>query len=141
MNGDLIPDNDNVSRYCRASTVSEYGIPLPQAFQLRRGEDSLSVNWLEYLSSEDLVDALRLVRMAFQDIGYSLGRNGRFAVLNVGEIKDLGLENSISLLVRHDPQPNNVSHAGIFGFPNDDFLIATAIAQLVSQRDMHPAVT
>ena len=140
MTGDLVPDDDNVSRYCRASTVSEYGVPLPQAFQLRRGEGSLSINWLEYLSPEDLLDALRLVRAAFQDIGYSLGRNGRFAVLNVGEIKALGRENLISLFVRHDPEPNNVSHAGLFGFPDDDFLIATAIAQLVSQRDMHPAV-
>ena len=140
MIGDLVPDDDNVSRYCRASTVSEYGTPLPQAFQLRRGESSLSVNWLEYLSPGDLLDALRLVRTAFQDIGYSLGRNGRFAILNVGEVKALGRENSISLLIRHDPEPDNVSHAGIFGFPDDDFLIATAISQLVSQRDMHPAV-
>ena len=140
MTGDPIPESDNVSRYCSPLRVDDRGMPLPQAFQLRRGEGSLSVNWLEYFTTGDLSIAIDMVRAAFHDRGFSLRPNGRFAVLNVAEVKAVGRENSISLLVQHDPRPDDGSHASILGILEDDFLVAVALAQLVRRENVYPAV-
>ena len=115
-------------------------MPLPQAFQLRRGEGSLSVNWLEYFATGDLSTAIDLIRAAFHDRGFSLRPNGRFAVLNVAEVNAVGQENSTPLLVQHDPRSDDGSHASILGVSEDDLLIAVALAQLVRRENVYPAV-
>ena len=51
MKGDIIPDADHVVRYCAPKSMNpRTRLPDADAFTLKReiGEDSLSVNWLEY---------------------------------------------------------------------------------------------
>ena len=44
MTGDPLPDDDHVARYCKRSSVDEHGMPMASSFQLRSGEQHLSVN-------------------------------------------------------------------------------------------------
>jgi len=86
MSDRTIPDRDHLSRYCKPSTVDD-GLPTASAFELRPGEDHLSVNWLEYFAAPDLATAVHLVRSAFHDKAYRLRPGGRFAVFPCGAAK------------------------------------------------------
>lgn len=48
MRGDELPDGSHVVRYAKPTLVREDESVGGEAFQLRSGEESLSVNWLEY---------------------------------------------------------------------------------------------
>ena len=59
-----LPDNHPVSRYCKPTTVDQYGLPLSAAFMPRQGEEYLSANWLEYFggpASDTTIDRVRTV--------------------------------------------------------------------------------
>ena len=82
-----LPDDDHVSRYCKPSAIARDGLPLAAAFELRPGEDYLSVNWLEYFGASNFDAAIESVRNAFHAKGFRLKPNGRLAVLNIGTVK------------------------------------------------------
>ena len=84
--GDHLPLEDHVARYCKPRTIQD-GVPGSTAFELREGEPHLSVNWLEFFGQNDREAHIGYVCRSFIDKGYQLSRNGRFAVLNVGESK------------------------------------------------------
>ena len=141
MEGDPLPDDDHVSRYCKPSSVGAHGLPLASAFRLRASESSLSVNWLEALGAGSTSDAVAQVRALFRARGFALRANGRFAVLNVGAAKAVvRQELGLSLRIDHDPRPDDPSHAAITGFPADDLAIAVELTALVSQQDTYPAI-
>ena len=141
MQGDPLPDDDHVSRYCKPSSVGARGLPLASAFRLRASESSLSVNWLEALGAATTDDAVAKVRALFLASGFGLRANGRFAVLNVGAAKAAVREElGQSLRIDHDPLPNDQSHAAISGFPADDLAVAVELTALVSQEDTYPAI-
>ena len=141
MQGDPLPDDDHVSRYCKPSSVGANGSPLAGAFRLRASESSLSVNWLEALGAEITDEALAQVRALFLARGFALSANGRFAVLNVGAAKAVVRE-ELGFLLRfdHDPLPNDPSHAANSGFPADDLAVAVELTALASQEDTYPAI-
>ena len=126
MSAVALPDDDHFSRYCRPSAVARDGLPMAAAFELRPGEDHLSVNWLEYLDAPDLNAAIESVRNTFRAKGFGLRRNGRFAALNVRVV--------------HLPVDDDESHSGVFGYTADDLAVAVAIRALVGRDHMHPAV-
>ncbi len=141
MQGDPLPDDDHVSRYCKPSSVDSLGLPLASAFQLRSDEDSLSVNWLESFGAASVDDAIGRVRAAFLDSGFGLRANGRFAVLDVGAAKSaVRAEVGLSLRIEHDPLPDDPSHAGISGYAAHDLAVAVELAALVSEGDVYPAL-
>ena len=141
MEGDPLPDDDHVSRYCKPSSVGAHGFPLASAFRLRASESSLSVNWLEALGAATTDDAVAQVRALFLASGFGLRANGRFAVLNVGAAKAaIREELGQSLRIDHDPRPNDQPHAAISGFPADDLAVAVELTALVSQEDTYPAI-
>ena len=110
------------------------------AFRPRQGEDYLSVNWLEFFDTSNLNVAIQLVRTAFDAKGYSVRPNGRFAALNVQDIKSVTRATAErSLSVAHIPLVDDESHAGIFGYTVDDFEIAVEIRALVGLEDTLPA--
>ena len=116
MTRDDVPDTDHVSRYCRPGLVDD-GKILPEAFRFRRGEGQLSVNWLEHLGAPDLESAVGVVRETFRLKGYVVKRNGVFAVLNVGAIKDaVRAVIGNAPRVEHLPLNDDASHAGISGY-------------------------
>lgn len=141
MEGDPLPDDDHVSRYCKPSSVGAHGLPLASAFRLRASESSLSVNWLEALGTATTDEAVARLRALFLARGFALRANGRFAVLNVGAAKAVVREElGLSLRIDHDPLPDDPSHAAITAFPADDLTVAVELTALVSQEDTHPAI-
>ena len=141
MIGDPLPDDDHVARYCKPSSVDEHGMPMASAFQLRFGEQHLSVNWLEYGGTRDVEVAMRRVRSGFLSRGFRLRRNGRFAVLDVGLTRTAvrqGLGHS--LRIDHLPIDQDQSHAGIHGYTPDDLAVAVELNALLSTGAVHLAV-
>ncbi len=140
MSDRTIPDRDHLSRYCKPSTVDD-GLPTASAFELRPGEDHLSVNWLEYLGAPDVATAIQLVRGAFRDKAYRLRPGGRFAVFRCGAAKlAVGDGTGRLLRIEHLPLVVDPSHAGVLGYGVDDFEVAVELAALVGRKDVYLAV-
>lgn len=142
MRGDEPPDDHHLSRYCKPSAVGPDGLPLAAAFELRPGEDHLSVNWLERLGEADLDAAVDRVRTVFQARGYRVKPHGRFAVVRVGAAKAAVSETvERAARVEHLPLDDDESHSGVFGYTADDLAVAVALRDLVNRENVHPAVT
>ena len=62
---------------------------MPTAFKFRDGETHLSVNWLEYLKASDWDSAINMIRDVFRRKDFDIRRNGKFVVLNMGDIKKI----------------------------------------------------
>ena len=97
------------------------------AFLLRPGKEFLSVNWMEYFGGITVDAQVEKVR---KDMSKSLklSANGRFAKLHVGGVKKC-VENAE---VKHRPEPENPSHAGIYIPEKDRRDAAFALANLVA---------
>ena len=140
MKDQPIPDSDHVGRHCKTSTVEGDEI-MATAFMLREGEESLSVNWLEELKCPDRASEVRAVQDLYARKMTRVGAGARIAVLNVGTLRTK-VENESPdrrlLRVLHEPEPDDSSHAGIYGIPYDDReIVAELIAQTVLEK--HPA--
>ena len=138
MTGDLLSDDDHVSRYCSPRAVRN-GRVLPDAFQLRAGEEYLSVNWLESFGRLSRRDAVNRVRTRMTANGFTLRDNGRFAVLRVGAVKRVRpVVGDIELSVEHMPTVDDDSHCGVRGYTEDDEAVAARLAGLLTEDDIHP---
>ena len=137
MKGDPIPDQDHISRYCSAMHCTENGQVTGTAFQLRQIEECLSVNWLEFFHLADRQEEIREVRKVLR---LKHGAKAKIAVLNVGEtIKYVRTQSpdARNLSMLHEPEEDDPSHSGIYGFQYDDHLIADLIAEMV--QETYPA--
>ena len=133
MKGDPIPDQDHISRYCSAMHCTENGQVTGTAFQLRQIEECLSVNWLEFFHLADRQEEIREVRKVLR---LKLGAKAKIAVLNVGETISYVRTQSPdarNLSMLHEPEEDDPSHSGIYGFQYDDHLIADLIAEMVEE--------
>lgn len=144
MEGDVVPDDDHVSRCCFKSKCSEIdGRPLGTAFQLRRGETYLSVNWLEFLQLQDRAAEIAEIRRVLAG-KLKLKRGDRLAVLHVETSRHYVKQNTPDerdLKARHEPDlPADPSHSGIFGLRHEaeDDMVADLLAQVI--REVYPAV-
>ena len=148
MIGGELPDAAQVVRYVRPSYIREDGDVDGRAFRLREDETGLSVNWLDYFAGLSKAEQVNEVRRLS---GLSLSRNGRFAELNVGDVKRAaGAEFPELPRLRfvHDPPAANgaieadPSHSLVIGLPRPaDFLMAAAVGDLIARRtqELHPA--
>jgi len=137
MKGDPIPDQDHISRYCSAMHCTENGQVTGTAFQLRQIDEYLSVNWLEFFHIADRQEEIREVRKV---LSLKLGAKAKIAVLNVGETTSYVRTKSPdarNLSMLHEPEEDDPSHSGIYGFQYDDRLIADLIAEMV--QETYPA--
>ena len=139
MTGQVIPDSNHVSRYCKPSVVGN-GLPIVGAFLPRPNEEYLSVNWLEYLEPRDLDGAISEVRARFQSRGYRLKPSGRFVILNVGHCRESATRIQRQVQFERQPLEDDGSHAAIVGIREDDFALATEFTRLVGRRDIYPAI-
>lgn len=130
-----IPDSNHVLRYCRPSYVKMEKIKAG-AFDLRANEESISVNWMEFFKDAASTDAQVAKIRKIMDDKFTLASKGRFARLNVGEVK-MRIRGA---QVRHLPAKNDPSHAGINvrGEQNREFSLE--LANLVKPDDIFPAV-
>ena len=134
-----IGEDHHVARYCKPSAIGDDGLPLAIAFELRDGEDYLSVNWLEFFKTTDLFQAIDFVRQAFRKKNFGVSSNGKFVSLKVIMVKEVFFRNSHPpTRIIHLPEENDPSHSGVFGYTASDELIATEIAELVGAEDIHP---
>ena len=134
-----IGEDHHVARYCKPSAIGDDGLPLATAFELRDGEDHLSVNWLEFFKTTDLFQAIDFVRQAFRKKKFRVSSNGKFIMLQVSSVKEVILRNSdLPAKIIHLPEQNDPSHSGVFGYTASDELISTEIAELAHAEDIHP---
>ena len=139
MQRDRVPDTDHISRYCGGAQVHEDGHISGTAFRLRESEEYLSVNWLEYLALANRHFQIEEIRRVL-GAKLKLGSRARLAVLNAGQLREHVASASPDrrmLDILHKPEPLDPSHAGIFGLPPDDRLIAELIAEVV--QEVYPA--
>lgn len=139
MNGDELPDDSHVVRYARPTLVREDGSVGGEAFQLRSGEQDLSVNWLECFpgisKSQQIAEVRRRSRM-------QLRPNGRFAELNVGQTKGHLHGELADLRFVRDPLDAeeaeggfeaDPSHSEIAGLPPADSPEAELIGDMIAE--------
>lgn len=138
MQGDRIPDSDNIARLCMPKTVED-GVIQASAFILRKDEPGLSVNWLEYLKCPDrATEIVEIQRVYARKL--TVGRSAQIAILNVGEIRELvyrETEDNREIEVLHTPENNDPSHSEIMNLSPDNEFIAELIREIILET--HPA--
>jgi hypothetical protein len=135
MKGDTVPDRHHVSRLCKPRTVREDGEIGASAFILKESEESLSVNWLEYLKCSSRKSEIAEIRRVYS-LKLNIGAKARLAVLNVGEVRKKVLTRSPDgrdLEVLHEPSTNDLSHSGMHNLKPDNELIAELILETVRE--------
>ncbi|MEK6681445.1 MAG: hypothetical protein AABY79_05710 [Nitrospirota bacterium] len=139
MKGDKISDQDYVARYCKPTTAPNGQIQAT-AFMLRKGEESLSVNWLEFFKCSNRLSEIAELRKTYHAKLNNVGAGAKIAVLNVGEVLEKVRAESPdgrNIEALHDPEINDQSHSGIYNLKQDDELIAELICETV--RETYPA--
>ena len=152
MRHERLPDSDHVARYCKPSTVDERGQPMASAFAIRAEGDQLWVNWLERSGVHGGTDngsrdgngrdaAVGRVRNTLLSKGSRLRAEGRFAVLNVGQVKaTISQTLGRSLGITHLPLADDASRAGILGYGDQDLMIAVEIKAALLAEDVQDAL-
>ena len=136
MKDDQVPDSDHITRYCGGSSVESDGTINRMAFRLRKDEEYLSVNWLEFLEKTSREEEITEVRNVLRK-KLTLGSRSRITVANVGSLINHIRAERI-LKVQHEPElPDDPSHSGIFGYGIDDDLIELMIAEVF--QESYPA--
>jgi len=134
MKGETIPDQNHIARFCRPMQAPEGQIQAT-AFMLRADEESLSVNWLEFLNCSNRESEITKIRTIYSE-KFTVGARAKIAILNVGEVRKKVLTESPdgrNLEVLHDPLINDLSHSGIYNLKQDDELIAELILETVRE--------
>src|SRR3989304_6046560 len=140
MKGDKIPDQNHIARYCKPTQVSDGHIQAT-AFMLRAGEESLSVNWLEFLNCSSRESGIAEIQNIYST-KLNVGARAKIAVLNVGEVRQKVLTESpdrrklevLHAPIENDPsRKNDPSHSEISNLKQDDELIAELILELVRE--------
>ncbi len=134
MKGETIPDQNHIARFCRPMQAPEGQIQAT-AFMLRADEESLSVNWLEFLNCSNRESEITKIRTIYSE-KITVGARAIMAILNVGEVRKIVLTESPdgrNLEVLHDPLINDLSHSGIYNLEQDDELIAELILETVRE--------
>lgn len=132
MKGDVIPDNNNIARFCKPSTAPEGQIQAP-AFWLRPNEDSLSVNWLEFLKCPNRESEIIKIREIYSN-RLRVRARAKIAILNVGEVRKKVMTespDSRNIEVLHNPLEDDQSHSGIYNLKQKEQLIAELILETV----------
>ena len=114
----------------------------PVAFEVRPGEEYLSTNWLEYFHDSHRLLQIVGVRQALVDKGFRVRPNASVAVLNVGAALAL-CRNTLDLDIQFIVlgEPHDPSHTGIFGYAEQNAVVAAFLAGLVSSREIYPATS
>jgi len=147
MKGDDLPAGDHIVRYVKPSMIEEDGTANGAEFRLRPNrpdETGLSVNWLEVFDA-DKAQQIAQVRRLYR---LSVKRTGRFAELNIGEVRAKVAEELESLRILHDPLAaegvfaDDNSHAEITGLPSGDSPEADMIGDMIAECviGMHAAI-
>lgn len=140
-----LPDSDHVLRYVpwqrliKAEDEATVIGVFPQAFDLRAGEEYLSVTWVEYFDAPTICDrvctAVRAIRGTIK-----AGKQSRFLMGNVGAVHGVCQRRDRKVRILHEPD-ENPGHVAVRRFPRDDLqlmtmLVADAFTAHVDSRDV-----
>ena len=139
MNSKTLDDEDHVSRYCSPRTIDK-GVLTGMSFLPRSTDDYLSVNWLEYFKEPSFASAIVKIRDVFYSKQFNIKPDGKFAIINVQEIKFAGLSANRNLQIERKPFRGDKSHTGIIGYTEIDLEIAEDLACRVKPHELYPAV-
>lgn len=145
MNGSDLPDSDHVVRYAGFTDILDDGTLNCSAFQLRKEEAGLSVNWLECFEDRDKEQQLEEIRPL---IRLKRGRKGGLAELNVGKTREHLVNRLDQLRFIRVPLPADEkfeadpSHSEIIGLPPKDSPESELIGDMIAECviEIHPAV-
>lgn len=98
---------------------------LGDAFRLRPDEDSLSASWAEFFATEP--DQVRAAIEHFKTV-YSVKKADRFAVGQVGEIKQACAEFGVAVRIVSEPMPKYDSHAAVRRYRDDNLELLEVLA-------------
>ena len=132
-----IPRDNHVARYCSPARCDGDEI-YEEAFLPRENERGVSVRWLECFSGGREA-RIRRIRKDICAGNFTLKKDGRFAVLQVGAVREI----PAALDVEHVPEDGDPSHSEIRGWPDDEPLrtmIAVELKQLIRPDDVFPAL-
>ena len=76
MKGRTIPDQNHIVRFCRPMQVDEGQIQAA-AFMLRADEESLSVNWLEFLNCSNRECEIAKIRTIYSETFNRVGARAK----------------------------------------------------------------
>jgi len=113
--GESLPDEQHVMRHVswvrleRDENDNVLGF-LPAAFELRDGEDYLSVNWLEYYEqahADNVTACIASVRSVLP------AKKARFGVAQVAKVKTLAKHSNKPVRIVYASSPKNLSHSAL----------------------------
>ena len=140
-----LPDKDHVVRYVKPTHILDDGKLNCSAFQLRKMETGLSVNWLDHFKdrtkSQQLDEIRPLIRL-------KMSRNGCLAELNVGATREHVSQRLDELRFIHRPleaddkYEADPSHSEIVGLPLEDPPEAELVGDMIAEcvLETYPAV-
>lgn len=137
-----LPPEHHIACHCRPRDFGATGLLLDSAFELRPGEEYLSTNWLEFFHDSHRLLQILGVRQALVDKGFRVRPNASFAVLNVGAAVAL-CRNTLDLDIQFIAlgEPHDPSHTGIFGYAEQNAVVAALLAGLVNPREVYAAAS
>lgn len=128
---DPIPNDADLVRWVRKKFVArtddgqpevdEHGNPshiFPQAFELREGEDYLSVTNASYFSGvldKRISDSAEAIRQGLES--KKIHKNDVFSTGNCAQVKECCAKHDSPVRVLEEPENGNEAHAAITGFP------------------------
>ena len=131
--GDPLPDGDEFVRYCSSQHLDDDNVPLATAFVRRPQEPDLSGNRLQAYVGQSRSGAVDCIRDEVRQ-RITVRRTGRFAVVNVGQVKSAACAKACALRIIYTPD-GGPSHSSIAGLPKEhteEVRVATAIMRLVN---------
>lgn len=136
MKGDALPDVDHVVRYVKPRSFDE-GIVDGSGFELKAGDDGISVNWLECFSGDKEVQLAKVRRLKRLD----WRKAGCLAEINVGQTKRYLAKEIPDLSIVEDPlaadqqkgYEADASHSLICGLPHNPPERRQAIQDMIAE--------
>lgn len=140
-----IPDVDHVVRHVNRKRLRTddrgqvLGI-LPQALELREGEDFLSVNWLEYFDGNHATQLRETKKAIASD--RTLGPTSALSIGNIASIKSVCKSHGTKVRIAYAPQKQNPAHSAIYHLHRDDLelldmLTSDVFTEVVQIRDIN----
>jgi hypothetical protein len=148
--GDPLPDEDEVARYCSPSRCDAITHePTVSAFIRGPNEDDLSVRRLQFYVGRSRSDAVACIRQEFENAKYKLKKDGRFAVFGVSAAQTAAAKRACTIDIVYTPEEPYPSHSSVLGLPAAPDVpiqyayavrVATALMRLLTKDDIYEAV-
>lgn len=129
-----LPNEDHIARYVRSRQLKRdddrriVGV-FPEAYALRPGEQTLSVDWMEWHGGAKENQLQQVVRHA----ELKVRKNDAYAVTQVGAFAEACAKYETKVRIIHEPRALNPAHSAVHRYPMDNHTLYAALANLASQ--------